>query len=75
MTGFANPPRRLALRTSTPNSVPSMRNSLETTLHGIPKRLVATSLSNLLAGFHHQWTGSEEDDIARRRAWPTGCSG
>ena len=56
MTTCANPRRRLASRTSSQETVPSMQNSLnsfKTKLSGIPERLDCRWLMQLLIAFHH----------------------
>jgi hypothetical protein len=54
MTTLANPHCRLAPRTSSPQCVPSMQNSLRRTLHAIPKRLDFRRIMQVINSFHHQ---------------------
>jgi hypothetical protein len=53
MTDYTNPRYRLAPRTSSQTSAPSVQNSFKTTFNSIPKRLDCGRLMQLLTAFHH----------------------
>jgi hypothetical protein len=54
MTTLANPRCRHAPRTSSPQCVSSMKNSLMNTFHRTLKRLDGRRLIEVLNSFHHQ---------------------
>jgi len=70
MTASANPPYRLAPRTSAQQCAPSMRNSFKTTFNAIPKRLHYTRLMLLLNSSHYHrrpWKSAKAFTGSRNR--------